>query len=104
MKNKELMARLNTIDMFIRNFIKKAIVEITDEPELYSYKTEFKNKLYIISLHHSRINNIVEEPILLQTLIQDICSTEERVELEMNRIIRKLIIDVKNNKGNKIIT
>lgn len=104
MNSKELKMRLNTIDLLIKNFIKKAIAEITKEPLLYSYKTEFKDKLYIISLHHSGLNKVVQEPILLKTLFTEICSTEERVELEMNRIIRKLIIDVKNDKNTKIIT
>ncbi|OQY10699.1 MAG: hypothetical protein B6I28_00465 [Fusobacteriia bacterium 4572_132] len=103
MNKKELMKRLNSIDKLIQTFIKKAIVEITKEPFMYSFKTEFRKNMYIISLHHKEINKVVEEPILLQTLIQDICSTEERVELEMNRIIRKLIINVKNDKNTKII-
>jgi len=104
MNKKELNSRLNTIDFLIRTFIKKAIAEITKEPLLYSFKTEFKDKLYVISLHHSGIDKVVEEPIILKTLFTEICSSEERVELEMNRIIRKLIIDVKNDKNTKIIT
>lgn len=90
--NKIILA-LNAIDNQIKEFINDILKDLNINSDNIYYKTELDKLCYNVLLYNSETKQTVGHSWLL-TIFLELCS-KKRIEFEMNTVIRKMILKLK---------
>lgn len=92
---------LQHIDRLIKGFIQDVCDDMGIPSNDLFYKTEIANGLYVLSLFRGKDKHLSKYGWAFDEFLM-ICSNKDKVEMEFNTVIRKLILNLDVNTDNSI--